>query len=75
MMLRCPPPHPRRKSYGTDTMLDEPHPYYDLIKDCYPHYYCMSGREGDPIYIERSGQVDQVRPLTPRITVSVAAAT
>lgn len=49
-----------RKSYGVSKMLEEPVPYFDLIKECYPHYYCMTGREGDPVYIERSGQVDQV---------------
>lgn len=30
-------------------------------KQCYPHYYCMTGRDGNPVYIERSGQVDQQR--------------
>jgi hypothetical protein len=48
-----------RRDFGTDAILDQPHPYFDAIKKAYPHYYCMSGRDGNPVYIERSGQVDQ----------------
>ncbi len=44
-----------------DTILERPHPYFLLIKEAYPHFYCLEGYEGDPVYIERSGQVDQPR--------------
>lgn len=32
-----------------------------LCRQCYPSYYCLTGRDGNPVYYERSGQVDQPR--------------
>jgi small-conductance mechanosensitive channel len=34
------------------------HPRYDEVKDCLPHFYCYTGYDGNPVYYERSGQVD-----------------
>ena len=50
-----------RRQYGTDAILEQPHPFFKLIKECYPSYYCLTGRDGNPVYYERSGQVDQPR--------------
>jgi hypothetical protein len=46
-----------RKEFGTDEILEKPHKFFDLIKDSYPHWYCLEGRTGQPVYYERSGQV------------------
>ena len=32
---------------------DEPRPFFDLIKECYPSWYCGQGKNGDPSYWER----------------------
>ncbi len=56
-----PSSHPNRREFGTDEILEQPHPYFALIKECYPSYYCSEGRDGSPVYYERSGQVDQPR--------------
>lgn len=50
-----------RRQYGTDAILEQPHPFFKLIKEAYPHYFCSTGRDGNPVYIERSGQVQQAR--------------
>lgn len=36
-----------RRQYGTDSILEQPHPYFMLIKTCYPSYYCLTGRDGN----------------------------
>jgi len=42
-----------RREFGTDEILDEPQPFFDLIKECYPSWYCGQGKSGDPVYWER----------------------
>jgi hypothetical protein len=77
-LSRAIPPLPSsslfRREYGTDGILDEPQPYFDLIKQCYPSWYCGEGINGDPVYWERYVPVSRgmatVRtwraPLSPR---------
>ncbi len=36
-----------RAEFGTDAILEQEHPYYDLIKEALPHYYCKTGRDGN----------------------------
>lgn len=40
------------------SILEQEHPYYDEIKQAMPNYYCNTGKDGNPVYIERSGQTD-----------------
>ncbi len=46
-----------RREFGTDEILDEPQPFFDLIKECYPSWYCGQGKSGDPVYWERCVRV------------------
>ena len=41
-----------RKENGMDTILTEPHPDFELIKQHYPHYYHLHGHEGQPVFFE-----------------------
>lgn len=50
-----------RHDFKTDEILEMEHPFFDEIKETLPHYYCMTGLDGNPVYIERSGQADLVR--------------
>jgi hypothetical protein len=43
---------------GVRSILEQEHPYYDEIKQAMPNYYCNTGKDGNPVYIERSGQTD-----------------
>jgi len=47
-----------REEFKADTILEQEHPNFDLVKECLPHYYCYTGYDGNPVYYERSGQVD-----------------
>jgi len=47
-----------RKTFGTDTILEREHPYFDLVKQALPAFYCGTARDGNPVYYERSGQTD-----------------
>ena len=47
-----------RAEFGTDVILEQEHPYYDEIKQALPHFYCMTGKDGNPVYYERSGQTN-----------------
>lgn len=47
-----------RKNFGTDTILEREHPYFDLVKQALPAFYCGTARDGNPVYYERSGQTD-----------------
>ena len=45
-----------RKRNNIDTICLEPHPYYNEIKRCYPHFYCGLDLTGKQIcYYERPG--------------------
>jgi hypothetical protein len=41
-----------------DSILDQPHPMFDVIKKNYPHSYYFTGKSGHTIYIDRPGQVN-----------------
>ena len=40
-----------RQSTGYATILDEPQPYYDLIKQAYPHFHYGKSRNGENMYV------------------------
>jgi hypothetical protein len=42
-----------RKENGIDTILQEAHPNFELIKSHYPHYYHLRGRNGEPVFFEQ----------------------
>lgn len=44
-----------REAEGANTILQEPQPYFNLIKQMYPHYHAGTGREGHVIFWERPG--------------------
>ncbi len=50
-----------RAEFGTDTILEREHPYFDDVKKSLPHFYCGAGKDGNPVYYERSGQADLVK--------------
>lgn len=45
-----------RESEGVNNILDEPQPYFNLIKAMYPHYQCGRGKSGNLVYYERPGE-------------------
>jgi hypothetical protein len=47
-----------RESEGVNTILDEPQPYFSLIRSMYPHYFCGRGKQGNTIYYERPGDFE-----------------
>jgi hypothetical protein len=47
-----------RKEERIDTILDEPQPHFEVIKEHYPHFLCGRSREGHLVYYERPGKVD-----------------
>ncbi|KAJ1445270.1 hypothetical protein M885DRAFT_550484 [Pelagophyceae sp. CCMP2097] len=47
-----------RADQGVDGLLDKPHPKFDSIKACYPHYWGGAGRAGELLYFENVGRVD-----------------
>jgi len=47
-----------RAHYGTDKILEEPHPKFKAIKKAYPHFWIGHGRDGQLVYLERIGHVD-----------------
>eukprot|EP00518_Triparma_eleuthera_P005816 CAMPEP_0182466628 /NCGR_PEP_ID=MMETSP1319-20130603/12406_1 /TAXON_ID=172717 /ORGANISM="Bolidomonas pacifica, Strain RCC208" /LENGTH=726 /DNA_ID=CAMNT_0024666647 /DNA_START=16 /DNA_END=2196 /DNA_ORIENTATION=+ len=45
-----------RKRENIDTIILQPHPYYNEIKRCYPHFYCRTDLTNQQIaYYERPG--------------------
>jgi hypothetical protein len=58
-----------RDEFGIDTILEGPHPHFELIKQHWPHYFLYFARNGDPVYIERSGELDVPTLLTHGVTV------
>ncbi|KDO34013.1 hypothetical protein SPRG_01287 [Saprolegnia parasitica CBS 223.65] len=47
-----------RKEEGVDGILDEPMPFFRLIKQNYPHYYHKRGLHNEPVYYEKPGKID-----------------
>lgn len=45
-----------RETEGVNMILDEPQPYFFLIRTMYPHYHCGRGRQGHAIFYERPGE-------------------
>ena len=41
-----------RQENGLNTILKEPHPHFELIKEHYPHYYHLKGKNGEYCYYE-----------------------
>lgn len=42
-----------RRDQKIDTILREPEPAFDLIKQHYPHFLCGKGKNGEPIFMEQ----------------------
>ncbi|CAI5735752.1 unnamed protein product [Hyaloperonospora brassicae] len=47
-----------RREQGIDSILEEPNPYFRIIKDNYPHYYHKRGKNGEPVYYEKPGKIN-----------------
>ena len=47
-----------RRSYGIDTILDDPPPKFYAIKKCYPHFLCGVAKTGNYVYWEQPGLAD-----------------
>lgn len=47
-----------RESEGVNNILEEPQPYFHLIKAMYPHYHCGIGKSGHRVYWERPGDFE-----------------
>lgn len=58
-----------REVEGVNTVLDEPQPYFFVIRNYYPHYHAGQGREGHIVFYERPGgfELEQLkaRGVTP----------
>ncbi|KAI2498357.1 Sec14p-like protein [Fragilaria crotonensis] len=42
-----------RKEYGMDQIIKSPHPYFELIKQHYPQFFHLRGRNNEPVWYER----------------------
>lgn len=42
-----------RQENGIDTILLEPHPNFELVKQHYPHFYHLKGKKGEPVFFEQ----------------------
>ncbi|CCI49934.1 unnamed protein product [Albugo candida] len=47
-----------RKEEELDSILLRPWPYLEIIKQNYPHFYHKRGKEGEPVYYEKPGQIN-----------------
>jgi len=47
-----------RESEGVNGILDEPQPYFHLIRAMWPHYHCGRGKSGHIVYYERPGEFE-----------------
>lgn len=52
-----------RAEVGADTVLDKPAPKAALMKQLVPHAFLGTDKEGRPLYVERTGQIDVPRLL------------
>lgn len=43
---------------GVNTVLDEPQPYFFVIRNYYPHYHAGQGRQGHLVFYERPGGIE-----------------
>lgn len=58
-----------REMNGINNILEEPQPYFDLIKEAYPHYWVCRARSGSVVYLEETGKIDTKRLLNAGISV------
>eukprot|EP01041_Mallomonas_annulata_P000951 gene951-1846_t len=47
-----------RKEFDVDSILQEPQPDFNVIKDCYPHFIHGRSRFGQPVYYELLGKIN-----------------
>nr|CCA20673.1 conserved hypothetical protein [Albugo laibachii Nc14] len=47
-----------RKDEELDTILQRPWLYLETIKQNYPHFYHKRGKQGEPVYYEKPGQIN-----------------
>lgn len=47
-----------RQDEGVDNILLEPQPHFFTIKAMYPHYFCGRGKNGQPVYYDRPGELN-----------------
>lgn len=47
-----------RKEHTIDDILLEAHPKYEMIKQHYPHYFHLRGRQGEPVFFEQPPKTD-----------------
>ncbi|OQR99163.1 hypothetical protein THRCLA_06588 [Thraustotheca clavata] len=47
-----------RREEKVDGILDEPMPFFRLIKANYPHYYHKRGLHNEPVYYEKPGKIN-----------------
>ena len=45
-----------REEYDVDRILEKPHPHFDTIKRHWPHFFLPHAKNGDPVYVERTGE-------------------
>jgi CRAL/TRIO domain len=47
-----------RKEYGMDTIIKSPHQFFELIKQHYPQYFHLRGRNNEPVWYEKPPAVN-----------------
>ena len=47
-----------RRDMGISSILRRPHPNFAVIKQFFPHWYHLPGKNGDTVYFEKSGAID-----------------
>lgn len=47
-----------RKDFAVDNILSQPHFSYDIIKKNFPHFFCGIGKNGYPVYYEKTAMAD-----------------
>lgn len=47
-----------REKMEMDTILSKPHPHFKTIKKYYPHYCHFKGKNGEPVWFEKSAKTD-----------------
>mmetsp|Transcript_6269 Transcript_6269/g.6476 ORF Transcript_6269/g.6476 Transcript_6269/m.6476 type:complete len:809 (+) Transcript_6269:2-2428(+) len=50
-----------RQEFDVDNVLNEPQPYFDIIKEFYPHFLHGRSVSGKPVYYELLGKIDVPR--------------
>lgn len=50
-----------RETEGVNNIINEPQPYFFIIKKCCPQYLCGQGKNGHYVFYERPGDFDQIQ--------------